>query len=78
MAAEQVNAVREMKTHRPFVPFRIVTSSGERYEVRDRFQFAVSDTQRVLCYLLPELKRYVELSAEQIVGVERLQEKPAA
>jgi len=77
MAAQHIDAVREMKRHKPFVPFRIVTKAGEEHLVQDRFQFAVSES-RVLCYLAPKLTRFVELTADQIASVEPVRQKPAA
>jgi len=77
MAAQHLDAVLDMKSQRPFVPFMIRTIGGEEYPVRDRFQFAVR-APRVLLYVLPDLKRFVELTADQIVAVEPLAEKQSA
>jgi hypothetical protein len=48
---EQINFGDELRRYGesiPFVPFDIVTSSGERYEVQERLQFALGNTAVVL------------------------------
>ena len=76
MAKEHLEAVREMKLRRPFVPFRIVTTGGDKYLVEDRFQFAIGLTK--VMYVFPRSDRFVELTADKIAGVETVEQKPAA
>jgi hypothetical protein len=48
---EQINFEDELRRYAesiPFVPFEILTSSGERYEVQERLQFAMGNTAVVL------------------------------
>ena len=75
MAEKQFEEVRTMKLRRPFVPFRIVTTGGDKYLVEDRFQFAIGQTR--LMYVFPGSDRFVELTADKIAGVESVQQ-PAA
>ena len=72
----QVDSIREMKRRKPFVPFRIIAVSGERYTVEDWFQFAV-DKGRIM-YVYPASDRFVQLREEQIAGIELVEKKPAA
>jgi hypothetical protein len=76
MAIEQLEEVRRMKSRRPFVAFRILASGGDKYLVEDRFQFAVGMTE--LTYVFPDSSRFVRLTADQIAGVEMVEQKPAA
>ena len=75
MATEQLEMVRSMKFRRPFAAFWIITSSGERLLVTGRFKFAVGMTR--MHYVYPDGVRDLELTAEKIVGVEVVEQKPA-
>lgn len=76
MVTNQLSQLREMKARRPFSPFRIVTTQGDKYLVENRFQVAVSETKAM--YVYPASDRFVELSANQIAAVELIEQKPAA
>ena len=76
MPLDHLESIRQMKGHRPFVPFRIVASSGERLEVKEFFQFAVSP-KKVL-YYYPKSDRFIELTAEQVVALEPVEKQSAA
>jgi hypothetical protein len=64
-----------MKFRRPFAAFRILVSGGEQYLVQDRFQFAVGLSE--LTYVYPDATRSVRVGADQIVGVELVEQKAA-
>lgn len=68
-------SLRQMMTQQPFVPFEVVTSSGDRYEVRGPDQAMLLKT-RMFIALPPEQgdvpDRSATLSLLHIVGVEKL------
>lgn len=76
MALDHLESIRQMKGRKPFMPFRIVASNGERLEVMDFFQFAVGP-KRVL-YYYPKSNRFIELTAEQVVALEPIEKQSAA
>jgi hypothetical protein len=48
---EQIDFMDELRRYAnatPFVPFDIVTTSGNKYEVQERLQFALGSTAAVL------------------------------
>jgi len=75
MALEHLEALREMKRNRPFIPFRILTTGTETFLVEDRFQFAVGQSE--MSYARPASGGLVHLSADRIVAVEAMVRKPA-
>jgi hypothetical protein len=68
MTVSQLDEIRELKSRKPFRHFRIVTTSGEKYLVRHRFQFAVGQTR--VMYAFPESDRTIEFPATDIAAVE--------
>lgn len=76
MAMQQLEAVRSMKFRKPFASFWIITSTGDRLLVEDRFQFAIGMTR--MHYVYPDAVRAVELTADKIAAVEVVEQKPAA
>ena len=76
MAMEHMDALRQMKRNRPFTPFRIVTTGGERYLVEDRFQFAVAESK--VLYSRPASQGLVRLTPDGIAAVETAKQEPAA
>ena len=75
MAMQQLEQVRAMKSRRPFVPFCIVTTAGDRLLIDDRFGFAVGMT-RMSC-TDAKTGADVELVADKIAGVEVVEQKAA-
>jgi hypothetical protein len=76
MAMKQLEEVRGMKFRKPFARFRILTTGGDKYLVEDRFQFAVGQTKMI--YVFPGSDRTVQLGADNIAGVELVEQQPAA
>ncbi len=68
--AEDINIVDEIKAaleRRPFVPFAIVTTSGDRYEITGLHQVAVA---KLVVIILPPDSTSIYLRTNQIVAVE--------
>jgi len=76
MAMSQLEQVRQMKFRHPFVAFRIFATGGCEYFVEDRLQFAVGLTE--MLYADRKKGGFVRLTADNIVGIEEMKEKPAA
>jgi hypothetical protein len=76
MNSSHFDALRNMKAHRPFVPFRIRTTSGATLEVQGRFQFAVGPVRAM--YFYPATDRFIELTEGQIAAIESIAQRPAA
>ena len=57
-----LKSLRELWDHKPFQAFRIVVSSGDKYEVINRYNLALGESQLLYCY--PHLDRfaYIQLS----------------
>ena len=64
----------ELLNSEPFVPFRIVLSSGEGYEVRNPNLVAMGES--LMHIFLPKSDRYVTLRLSQITSTDLL--APAA
>lgn len=55
----------------PFVPFRIVATSGSAYEVNSPYQVAIGQTQ--LDYYYPRSDRHATIRINQLVALETLE-----
>jgi hypothetical protein len=71
-----LDTIRELKARIPFLPFRIVLSSGDRYLIENPDALAIGSSQ--LHYCLPRSDRAVHMRLNQISSIEELNEKPAA
>jgi hypothetical protein len=70
VAAEDIDIVGEIEKaldRQPFLPFAIVATSGDRYEVSGRHQVAVG---RQVVIILPPDSTSVYLRTNQLVAVE--------
>jgi hypothetical protein len=68
--AEDISIFEEIKAaleRRPFIPFTIVTTSGDRYEITGLHQVAVA---RLVVIILPPDSTSIYLQTNQIVAVE--------
>jgi hypothetical protein len=77
MARRQIELLQAMKARRPFVSFKVVTSTGATLIMVDRFQFAVGEDKAIL-YVEPGSSRWVALRPDDILSVEEIGEKSAA
>lgn len=55
----------------PFVPFRIVVTSGNAYEVSSPYQLAIGNTQ--FDYYFPKSDRKATVRLNQLVALETLE-----
>jgi hypothetical protein len=60
----------------PFVPFRIVVTSGNAYEVTSPYQVAIGQTQ--FDYYFPRSDRKATVRLNQLVAFETLEDASAA
>ena len=70
MAAEDISITEEIEKaldRRPFQPFVIVATSGDRYEVTGRHQVAVG---KQVVIILPPDQTSIYLRTNQLVAVE--------
>lgn len=66
-----LDQMKEALRREPFQPFRIITTSGDRYDVLDPLSVAVAETY--LFYAFPKSDRSAHLRLNQIVAIETLQ-----
>lgn len=64
--------LKGMLDHDPFVPFRIVVTSGGTYEVTSPYQVAIGQTQ-FDCYF-PRSDRKAIVRLHQVVAIETVEE----
>jgi hypothetical protein len=65
-----IEQIRELLHADPFVPFRIVLTSGNTYDVATSGLVAEGETQLIYCY--PRSDRYAILRLNQLAAVETL------
>lgn len=63
-----IEQLQEQLGRDPFVPFWIITTSGDRYEVLHSHEVAIAKTY--LFYAYPRSDRSAHIRLNQIVGVE--------
>jgi len=76
MADERENVVRaieDLKNRDPFVPFSIVVASGDRYRIEAPGNLVAMVSE--FFYAYPQSDRFVLIRNNQIVAVERGEEK---
>ncbi len=66
--------IKEHLDRDPFQPFRIITTSGDRYDVLEPHELAIAETYLFYCF--PRSDRSAHIRMNQIVALESLQ--PAA
>jgi hypothetical protein len=71
-----LDTIRELKARSPFIPFRIVLTSGDRYLIENPDALAIGSSQ--LHYYLPRSDKAIHMRMNQIAAVEELDERPAA
>jgi hypothetical protein len=73
MASEEfgiLETIRDLRSRDPFIPFRIVMTSGEGYLIENSELLAIAKTQVVYCF--PRSDRVAHLRINQIASVEEL------
>ncbi len=71
-----LDTIQELTEHIPFEPFRVVTTSGDKYLVERPRNLAIGASQLFYCY--PGSDRLVYIRISQLVAVEKFEEKSAA
>ena len=71
-----LEAILELKNREPFVPFRIVLTSGDKYLIENGANLVEMRTE--FFYASPRKDGFVFLRKNQIAAVERPDEKRAA
>ncbi len=67
----EIEKLREMLKRKPFVPFVIVLTSGDRYEVPAPHMVALGQSQ--LHYCFPNTDRFAHIQLNQVAALEALQ-----
>lgn len=75
-AESTLDTIRDLKRKEPFVPFRIVMTSGDQYLIQDPDALAIAASQ--LHYYPPRSGSAIHMRLNQIVAVVEYDEKPAA
>ena len=77
MASEEglgvLETIRDLRKRDPFVPFRIVMTSGEVFTVENSELLAIGRSQLIYC--LPHSDRVAHLRMSQIASIEELEAK---
>ena len=68
--------LKEWLGNDPFVPFRVVVTSGGAYEVTGPYQLAIGQTQ--FDYYFPKSDRKATVRLNQLVSIETLEERKSA
>jgi hypothetical protein len=68
--AIMIKTIRELLRARPFRPFRIVVTEGDRYDVVHRFLVAIGKSQLFYCH--PRSDRVSQIRLNQIVSADLL------
>jgi len=66
-----IDQLKEMLRREPFQPFRLITSSGDRYDVLESASVAVAESY--LFYRFPKSDRSAHIRLNQLVAFEDLQ-----
>jgi len=66
-----IEQIRGYLVRKPFRPFRIVTTSGDRYDVLSPHEVAVA--QSYLFYAFPKSDRSAHIRLNQIVALETME-----
>jgi hypothetical protein len=71
-----IEVIRDLRKRDPFVPFRIVMTSGEKYVIENPDSMAIGQTQVFYCF--PKSDQVAWLRVNQIASIETVDWKPAA
>ena len=71
-----LDTISELILRDPFEPFRIVTTSGDKYLVESPRNLALGQSQ--VFYFFPGSDRFVFIRVSQLVAVEQFEKRPAA
>ena len=68
-----LETIKEWRIRVPFLPFRIMMTSGEGYEIRNSELLAIGQSQVIYCF--PNSDRVAHLRMNQIASVEEFDAK---
>jgi hypothetical protein len=68
--------LKEWLDNEPFVPFRLILTSGGSYDVTSPYQVAIGETQ--FDYYFPRSDRKAVVRLNQLVSIETLEERKSA
>jgi hypothetical protein len=68
-----LDAIEELRAQDPFVPFAIIVSSGDRYVIEAPQNLVRMQTE--LFYAFPRSDKFVLIRINQLVAVERAEDK---
>ena len=71
-----LQTIRELRRREPFIPFRVVMSSGESYVIESSELLAIGQSQLIYCR--PHSDRVVYLRMSEIATVEDEGQRPPA
>ena len=63
--------IKELLQNDPFMPFRLIISSGHTYEVTSPYMLALGQTR--MTYYFPKSDRQADVRLNQLVSVETLE-----
>jgi hypothetical protein len=69
--ASIIEKLGKLRRAKPFVPFKITATTGEQYQVRDPFSFAIGNSE--LLYFFPKADKSVRVRIQEIISIETLQ-----
>lgn len=64
-----LDSIRDLLEREPFHPFRIVLTSGDRYEITDPHLIAIGESQIFHCYLRSDRFSFIRISQIAAVGL---------
>ena len=71
-----VDDLKQWLDNDPFVPFRVVVTSGGTFEVTSPYQLAIGKTQ--FDYYFPASDRKATVRLNQLVSIETMEERKSA
>ena len=68
-----LQTIRDLRLRDPFIPFRVVMTSGQSFVIEDSELLAIGQSQLIYC--LPHSDRVAHLRMNQIATIEELNGK---
>lgn len=68
-----LQTIRDFRNREPFIPFRVVMTSGDKYTVENSELLAIARSQLIYCF--PHSDRVAHLRMSQVVTIEELNGK---
>jgi hypothetical protein len=66
-----LDRIKELLKQDPFIPFRLIVTSGHAYEVISPYMLALGETR--MTYYFPKSDRQADVRLGQLVSVETLE-----